>query len=78
MTRYEAMSVIYEVINSGIIDSELEEELTEVVNHICDDDFDVCPKECLRHCKLDECPNAEKWAYEPDYDYDEEYNEFVE
>lgn len=64
MTRYEAMHAIYEVINSGIIESKLEETLSQVVNHICDDDFEICPKECLKHCKLDECPNAEEWEEE--------------
>lgn len=42
MTRQEAIEAIYDVINSGIIDSELEEDLTEVCNHICADDFDKC------------------------------------
>lgn len=40
MTRREAMDIIYQVINSGIIDSELEEGLTEVCNCIESDDFE--------------------------------------
>lgn len=66
MTRQEAMEAIYEVINSGILYEELEDKLTEVVEHICDNDFEICPKECLRYCKLDECPNAEVWEDEED------------
>lgn len=42
MTRREAQQVIYEVINSGIIDTELTEALEEVCNHICDDGFEQC------------------------------------
>lgn len=59
MTRYEAVSAICDVINSGIISDELTETLAEVVNCICDHDFEKCPKECLRLCKLDECPYIE-------------------
>lgn len=40
MTRREAMDIIYQVINSGIIDSELEEGLTQVCNCIESDDFE--------------------------------------
>lgn len=42
MTRREAKETIYEVINSGIIDKDLEERLTEVCNCICDNSFDKC------------------------------------
>lgn len=35
MIRYEAKMAILEVINSGILDMELEEDLNEVVNCIC-------------------------------------------
>ena len=42
MTREEAKMTIYEIINSGIIDTELEEELTEIANCICEDNFDKC------------------------------------
>lgn len=68
MTRYEAKNVIYTVINSGILDFELESDLTEVANCICDDSFEECPKYCLAACKLDECDHAEVW--------DEELDEF--
>jgi len=61
-TRYEAADVIYEIINSGIIDNLLADDLTNVVNCICENSFEKCPGECLQHCKLDECPNAEKEA----------------
>ena len=40
MTRQEAIQTIYKVINSGIIDMELEEELTEIANCIEDDSFE--------------------------------------
>ena len=40
MTRHEAIMAIYQVINSGIIDMKLEEELTEVANCIEKDSFD--------------------------------------
>ena len=42
MERYEAKQAIYKVINSGILSEELECELTEVANHICDNDFEKC------------------------------------
>lgn len=41
MTRQEAIETIYKIINSGIIDMELEEDLTEVVVCIEDDSFDA-------------------------------------
>lgn len=40
MTRREAQGIIYQVINSGIIDSELEEGLTQICNCIEADDFE--------------------------------------
>jgi hypothetical protein len=40
MTRQEAIETIYKVINSGIIDMELEAELTEIANCIEDDSFE--------------------------------------
>lgn len=58
MTRYEAKMAILEVINSGILDMELEGDLAEVVDCICDNSFEPCPAECLRYCKRDECPYA--------------------
>ena len=61
MTRYEAMNAICDVINSGILSEECEEKLTEVVNCICEDGFETCPKECLKYCKKDECEHAEAW-----------------
>lgn len=51
MTRQEAIQAIYKVINSGILDLELEEELTEVCNHICANSFEPCEsEECDCHC----------------------------
>ncbi len=42
MTREEAVNVIYTLINSGVLDSELEESLGEIAEHICDNDFEKC------------------------------------
>ena len=49
MTRKEATNIIYKVINSGIIDTELEDELTIVCNNICNDEFEKC--EIDERCK---------------------------
>lgn len=57
MTREEAKYTIYEIINSGIISDELSDDLIEVCNHICNDDFEMCecPPEgrtnCCEGCK---------------------------
>lgn len=64
MTRFEAVHAIYDVINSGIISSKLEENLQDVANGLCRDGFEQCPWQCLRRCKLDECPHAEEWPEE--------------
>lgn len=58
MTRYEAKMAIWEVINSGILNMELEGDLTEVVNCICDNSFELCPEGCLRYCKREGCRGA--------------------
>ena len=43
MTRKEAVEAIYNVINSGIIDDELNDQLTEVCNCLCGhSEFDKC------------------------------------
>ena len=57
MTRQEAKEVIYKVINSGIIDMELEEELTEVANHICDGNFEKCNGDEFDSCYCEGCKN---------------------
>lgn len=59
MTRYEAINVIFQIINSGILHDEIEEELNGVVNCICENGFEQCPVECLQRCKLEKCQNAE-------------------
>ncbi len=64
MTRYEAVHAIYDVINSGILHQELEENLAEAAGCICENSFEQCPAECLRLCKLDECPHAQEWPEE--------------
>ena len=40
MTRQEAIEAIYKVINSGILDMEIEEDLVEVANCIDGVGFD--------------------------------------
>lgn len=64
MTRFEAKRTIYEVINSGILDAELEENLAEAAGCICENSFEQCPWQCLQLCKLDECPHAQEWPEE--------------
>ncbi len=60
MTRYEAVSALYDVINSRIISEELEDSLTEIAGCICGTSaFENCPDECLMLCKLDECPHCD-------------------
>lgn len=58
MTRYEAKQVILEVINSGILATELVGDLAEAASCICGDGFKPCPAECLRYCKREECRGA--------------------
>lgn len=60
MTRYEAEHAIYNVISSAILNAELEDTLVEVANCICENDFAPCPVECLKYCKMDECPHTNK------------------
>jgi hypothetical protein len=61
MTRKEATAIIYDIVNSGILDEGLEEGLTEICEHICTDDFELCatsddyPNYC-EGCEF-ECPN---------------------
>lgn len=50
MTRNEAVMVIYEVINSGIISEELEQELTDVAHSICSNSFSDC-EQTSPHCE---------------------------
>ena len=52
MTRKEAVNAIYEVINSGILDMDLEDKLTEACNCICEDAWEDCkPSECTVYCE---------------------------
>lgn len=41
MTRLEAINAIMQIVNSGIIDNELKETLTEVCNHLRHNDFEL-------------------------------------
>lgn len=65
MTRKEAKSVIHEIIDSGIISEELEDDLQEVCNTICNDSFEMCsvpdigPNYC-EGCKYQENENVLK------------------
>lgn len=57
MTRARAIVTLYKIINSGLIDIDLEETLTEIANCICYDDFEECEGEtnscegCIRENK---------------------------
>lgn len=51
MTRIEASHIIYEIINSGIISEELEDNLQDIANTICEDSFEKCPSECSIYCE---------------------------
>ena len=42
MTREKAQSIIYTIINSGIVSEEIEEELNELANTICYGEFEEC------------------------------------
>ena len=59
MTRHEATRIIYQLINSGILDTDLENSLTDICSHICSDDFAPCSMddkdscECDEYCKVD-------------------------
>lgn len=56
MTREEAKKIIYTVINSGVLDMELEKDLVEVANTICEDSFDKC--EGSEYCEG--CPHLDE------------------
>lgn len=58
MTRFEAVHLLYDLINSGILDPELEDGLSQAAAGLCGDGFDPCPAECLQQCKRDSCPHA--------------------
>lgn len=40
MTKQEAIRIIYQIINTGILDIDLEDELVEVCNCIEDNSFE--------------------------------------
>ena len=42
MTRREAYETLYEIINSGILDLNIESKLTTICNSICNDDWEDC------------------------------------
>lgn len=50
MTRAKASKVIYEIINSGIVSEEIEEELTELANVLCYGEFEEC-EETSPYCE---------------------------
>lgn len=58
MTRKEAKETIYHVINSGIIDEELEESLIEICKCICNDMFDKCKRDIPNYCEG--CPHLKE------------------
>lgn len=49
MTRPEAVNTIYEIINSGILDMDLEERLTTVAEKICTEDWEECTELCTEY-----------------------------
>lgn len=53
MTREYAKSLLYDIINSGIISEELEEGLMELVATICKDSFELCeePEVGINYCE---------------------------
>lgn len=53
MTREEAKDILYQLINSGILDEELQANLEELAEHICQNDFEECVGN--EYCKADEC-----------------------
>lgn len=60
MTRQQAKEIIYKVINSGILSIELEEELTEVANGICDDSFEQCNGADFDCCYCEDCKHLKE------------------
>lgn len=42
MTRREAVCLLYQVINSGILDADIESSLSDVAECICEDGFEEC------------------------------------
>lgn len=42
MTREEAVNVLATLVNSGVLDPELEESLNEIAQNICNDSFVSC------------------------------------
>ena len=60
MTRLEAKTTLLEIINSGIINEELEERLNEIVNSLCADDYEPCYDRTIycegcKHCPDESC-----------------------
>lgn len=45
MTRKEAQETIYRVVNSGILDLDLESDLKEIASAICYNNFESCENE---------------------------------
>ena len=53
MSREEAKDILYQLINSGILDAELELKLTEIAEHICNDKWVGCVgTEYCEDCKF--------------------------
>ena len=42
VTRKDAVETLHKLINSGILDMELELKLGEIAEHICANDFEAC------------------------------------
>lgn len=55
MTRQEASEVLYTIIDSGIVDDRLEEQLRDIANAICGDRFDECDSDGFVSCYCEGC-----------------------
>lgn len=64
MTRKEAVELLYKIINGATVDIELAEQLNEIANCICNDDFkpcevdERCASKYAKYC--DDCVFLEK------------------
>lgn len=55
MTRREASEMLYKIINSGIIDGDLEEQLQDIAENICGDCFEECDGDGFDSCYCEGC-----------------------
>lgn len=53
MTREEAVQLLFQLTNSGILSEELEEQLGDLANRICQNHFE----KCIGNDYCGDCPN---------------------